>query len=107
MYTWKKIISRISKPLILLVSIILVSAKILGDIESIEYGESVYRTFLLVSTVSEYPAKTLPGKIFSGIVVITGLGILFYLVTVISRVLLEIDIRKVFRKRKSKTRTFL
>ena len=73
----------------------------MGDIENVEYGESVYRTFLLVATVSEYPAKTFSGKILSGIVVITGLGVLFYLVTVVSRIILEIDIRKFFRKRKS------
>ena len=81
----------------ILIGFCIIVSLILGNIENIEFGESLYRTFLLMATVTEYPAKTMLGKLFSGIAVIFGLGLILYIVVSISRLIVQFDVQKILK----------
>jgi len=87
------------KPLIAFIIVIVVGAYLLSSFENVEFGESIYRTFLLVATVSEFPAVTLYGKILSSFLVIIGLGLILYMATTLTRILMTIDLRASLRRR--------
>lgn len=87
------------KPLLIFVIVVIGGAYILSISEGVQFFESLYRTFLLVATVTEYPVKTSNGKIISSFLVVIGLGLILYIATSIARVLMKIDVQKILRKR--------
>lgn len=88
------------KPLLLFFVVVIGGAYILSSIEGLEIGDSLYRTFLLVATVTEYPVTTMSGKIISSILVVVGLGLILYMATTTTATLLKMSTR--IRRRKKK-----
>jgi hypothetical protein len=91
-------IGGIIKSLVMLAIITIAGALLLSWIEELSFGESLYRTFLLIATVAEYPAMTAAGKITAAALVLLGLGIILYLVISLGRAVIHVDIMETIRK---------
>ncbi len=100
----RKRFKNVFKAMAIFLTITYVGASLLSRIEGIPFGESLYRTFLLITTVAEYPAVTPQGQILSGVLLLSGLGVLLYMVILINKILIEIDVKRImslemFRKK--------
>jgi hypothetical protein len=96
-----KRISHIVKIFIWFLIFCIVVALILSWLENVEFGESLYRTFLLMATVSEYPATNALGRVIAIIAMFFGLGIILYLVSVVAGIIVRIDMQKVLNLNRS------
>ncbi|MEJ5226539.1 potassium channel protein [Thermodesulfovibrio sp.] len=89
------------------VSILLVSILLFGTfgymiIEDMRFLDALYMTVITLATVGFKEVKDLDekGKIFTIILILTGFGVFTYTLTVGAKILIEGEIKEVFKKRK-------
>ena len=86
----------------LLILLTLSGGYLLSVVEGIQFSDSLYYTFLLITTVTEYPAKTALGRVIASIILIFGLGLIFYVASIITKILMATKIEeyigKIFNK---------
>jgi len=89
------------------VSILLVSILLFGTfgymiIQDMRFIDALYMTVITLATVGFREVKDLDenGKIFTIILILTGFGVFTYTLTVGAKILIEGEIKEVFKKRK-------
>lgn len=87
---------------ILLVSILLFGTFGYMIIEDMRFIDALYMTVITLATVGFKEVKELDenGKIFTIILILTGFGVFTYTLTVGAKILIEGEIKEVFKKRK-------
>ncbi len=93
------------------VSILLLSILLFGTfgymiLEDMSFIDALYMTVITLATVGFKEVKDLDerGKIFTIILILTGFGVFTYTLTVGAKILIEGEIKEVFKKRKMKKR---
>lgn len=71
-------------------------------IEDMNFLDALYMTVITLATVGFKEVKDLEdkGKIFTIILILTGFGVFTYSLTVEAKILIEGEIKEVFKKRK-------
>ncbi len=71
-------------------------------IEDMRFLDALYMTVITLATVGFKEVKDLDekGKIFTIILILTGFGVFTYTLTVGAKILIEGEIKEVFKKRK-------